>query len=53
VVPRVGLRPLFTLFAARRQPTASPRIDPPLEVRDREGALSSEMLGVRRRFGFT
>jgi len=52
VVPRVGLRPLFTLFACRR--TASPcRVDPPFEVRTRDGTVTDEMLAVRRRFGFT
>ncbi|HEX2691299.1 MAG TPA: hypothetical protein VHN14_32020 [Kofleriaceae bacterium] len=52
VVPRVGLRPLFTLFACRRTPTTC-RIDPPLEVRTRDGAVTGEMRAVRRRFGFT
>jgi tRNA1(Val) A37 N6-methylase TrmN6 len=52
VVPRVGLRPLFTLFAAGRDP-APCRVDPPLEVRTRDGAVTEEMLAVRRRFGFT
>jgi tRNA1Val (adenine37-N6)-methyltransferase len=53
VVPRVSLRPLFTLFACRRVSTAPCRIDAPLEVRDQDGTLSAEMLAVRRRFGFT
>ncbi len=52
VVPRVGLRALFTLFACRREP-ATCRIDPPLDVRTRDGAVTDEMLAVRRRFGFT
>lgn len=52
VVPRVGLRPLFTLFACRPGRAAC-RVDPPLEVRARDGALTDEMLAVRRRFGFT
>ncbi len=52
VVPRVGLRPLFTLFACRRTAAAC-RVDPPLEVRAADGALSAEMREVRRRFGFT
>jgi tRNA1(Val) A37 N6-methylase TrmN6 len=52
VVPRVGLRPLFTLFACRRAPGPC-RVDPPLEVRTRDGAVSEEMITVRRRFGFT
>jgi tRNA1Val (adenine37-N6)-methyltransferase len=52
VVPRVGLRPLFTLFACRRARAAC-RVDPPLEVRTRDGAVTAEMLAIRRRFGFT
>ena len=52
VVPRVGLRPLFTLFACRRTEVAC-TVDPPLEVRTADGALGAEMRGVRRRFGFT
>ena len=52
VVPRVGLRPLFTLFACRRAPAAC-RIDPPFEVRARDGVVTDEMHAVRRRFGFT
>jgi tRNA1(Val) A37 N6-methylase TrmN6 len=52
VVPRVGLRPLFTLFACRHahQPC---RMDSALEVRTAVGAVSDEMQAVRRRFGFT
>ena len=51
VIPRVSLRPLFTLFACRR---TSPdlHIDPPLEVRHEDGRLTDEMQAVRRRFGF-
>jgi tRNA1Val (adenine37-N6)-methyltransferase len=52
VVPRVGLRPLFTLFACRRTDVAC-TVEPPLEVRTADGALSLEMREVRRRFGFT
>ena len=52
VVPRVGLRPLFTLFACRRQP-APERGDPPFEVRGHDGTVTDAMLAVRRRFGFT
>lgn len=51
VIPRVGLRPLFTLFAARRA-SAPCRVDAPLQVRTASGAVSEEMLAVRRRFGF-
>jgi tRNA1Val (adenine37-N6)-methyltransferase len=54
VVPRVGLRPLFTLFACRRSPgVSSSLVEPALEVRTADGALSAEMREVRRRFGFT
>ena len=52
VVPRVGLRPLFTLFACHRTARAC-HIEPPLEVRTREGVVTDEMRAVRRRFGFT
>jgi tRNA1Val (adenine37-N6)-methyltransferase len=52
VVPRVGLRPLFTLFACRRTP-ATCVVEPALEVRTADGELSHEMRAVRRRFGFT
>ena len=51
VIPRAGARPLFTLFAARRSGALA--IDPPLEVRDSDGNVTSEMLAVRRGFGFT
>ncbi|MGE0550524.1 MAG: tRNA1(Val) (adenine(37)-N6)-methyltransferase [Kofleriaceae bacterium] len=55
VIPRVGLRPLFTLFAARLASGAvgAGRADPPLTVREHDGSLSDEMRAVRRRFGFT
>ncbi|HET9626063.1 MAG TPA: hypothetical protein VFP84_32100 [Kofleriaceae bacterium] len=62
VIPRAGLRPLFSLFACQRAaggpppvdppPVEPPRVDPPLTVRDADGALSAEMQAVRRRFGF-
>jgi tRNA1Val (adenine37-N6)-methyltransferase len=55
VVPRVGLRPLFTLFACRRERAglSEPRrIDAPLEVRNRAGEVTREMLAIRRGFGF-
>jgi len=52
VVPRASLRPLFTLFACRRRGDGPCRVDPPLVVRTRDGALSDEMQAVRRRFGF-
>jgi len=52
VVPRVGLRPLFTLFVCRRTAGACV-VTPAFEVRTADGAVSAEMQGVRRRFGFT
>jgi len=52
VVPRVGLRPLFTLFACGREAVTC-RVDPPFEVRTAEGAVTDAMSAVRRRFGFT
>ena len=52
VVPRSGLRPLFTLFACRRAQLAC-RLDQPFEVRTQDGLVSEEMTQVRRRFGFT
>jgi tRNA1(Val) A37 N6-methylase TrmN6 len=51
VVPRVGLRPLFTLFACRLT-GAGCRVDPPFEVRDQRGEVTAAMHEVRRRFGF-
>jgi len=51
VVPRVGLRPLFTLFACGRA-AATCTTEPALEVRDADGALGAEMRAVRRCFGF-
>jgi tRNA1Val (adenine37-N6)-methyltransferase len=54
VIPRRGLRPLFTLFTARHAGPgpAACRIEAPLEVRDEQGALSEEMRAIRRHFGF-
>jgi tRNA1(Val) A37 N6-methylase TrmN6 len=51
VVPRAGLRPLFSLFACRLT-AATCRVDPPLVVRSHDGAVTEEMLAIRRRFGF-
>jgi tRNA1(Val) A37 N6-methylase TrmN6 len=51
VVPRVGLRPLFTLFVCRRAGGARVEL-PAFEVRTADGAVSPEMQAVRRRFGF-
>lgn len=51
VIPRAGLRPLFTLFACR---TAGDEVvvDEPFVVRDAAGEVTSQMLAVRRGFGF-
>jgi tRNA1(Val) A37 N6-methylase TrmN6 len=50
VIPRATLRPLFTLFSARRAGTLIE--DEPFVVREQSGALTAAMQGVRRRFGF-
>jgi tRNA1Val (adenine37-N6)-methyltransferase len=55
VVPRVGLSPLFSLFACGHHPatTVLPSVVlPPLIVRDAEGRHTAEMTAVRARFGF-
>ena len=51
VVPRAGLRPLFTLFACRWR-AGEHAVEPPLVVRNADGSLTTEMHEVRRRFGF-
>ena len=50
VIPRATLRPLFTLFSARRAGTLVE--EAPLTVREQNGELTAEMQAVRRRFGF-
>ena len=50
VVPRVSLRPLFTLFACRRSGTLA--IEEPFVVREQDGSLARAMREVRARFGF-
>ena len=54
VVPRAGLRPLFTLFACRRGGVidGEPIAEPALEVRHADGSLTAAMEDVRRGFGF-
>lgn len=53
VIPRVGLAPLFSLFACRLPEDATECvIDAPLIVREADGELSETMQQVRRRFGF-
>jgi len=51
VIPRAGLKPLFTLFACRRR-GGSLEEAPPLVVRDEHGQLTDEMQAVRGCFGF-
>ncbi len=51
VIPRETLRPLFTLFACRREPAAL-HVEPPLTIRHADGRLTDEMLAIRRGFGF-
>ncbi len=50
VIPRLGAKPLFTLFAARRN--ATPIVDPPFVVRDAAGEITPAMQAVRARSGF-
>jgi tRNA1(Val) A37 N6-methylase TrmN6 len=55
VIPRATLKPLFTLFACRRdasKPDAKIE-EAPLVVRHQDGTLTDEMQNVRRRFGFS
>lgn len=54
VIPRESLPPLFTLFACRHRDevSAATEVEEPLTVREQSGRLTSEMAGVRRRFGF-
>ena len=54
VIPRVGLPPLFSLFACRHTDEASEcAVDVAMVVRTEDGALSDSMQRVRRGFGFT
>ncbi len=53
VIPRVGLSPLFSLFACRHAAEGRQLVvEPPLVVRREDGQLSDEMQQVRHRFGF-
>jgi tRNA1(Val) A37 N6-methylase TrmN6 len=53
VIPRMGLPPLFSLFACRLAAELAPCvIDEPLIVRNEDGQLSAVMQQVRRGFGF-
>ena len=50
VIPRETLRPLFTLFACRRDGALV--VEDPLVVRRADGTLTDEMQSVRHSFGF-
>lgn len=53
VIPRVGLSPLFSLFACRHPADVSQcATEAPLVVRGADGQLTDEMQRVRRGFGF-
>jgi tRNA1Val (adenine37-N6)-methyltransferase len=51
VIPRIGLDPLFSLFACRRGPAAE-TVEPPFVVRDADGSHAIELRTTRRRFGW-
>jgi tRNA1(Val) A37 N6-methylase TrmN6 len=51
VIPREGASPLFSLFACRLG-THEEKSEPPLVVRDREGAHTEALRAVRARFGW-
>ena len=51
VIPRLGAKPLFTLFAARRA-LGAVITDPPFVVRDAAGEITPAMQAVRARSGF-
>lgn len=53
VIPRQGLKPLFSLFGCRHSEAAGECVvDPPFVVRDASGELSAAIQQVRRGFGF-
>jgi tRNA1Val (adenine37-N6)-methyltransferase len=52
VVPREGIAPLFSLFACEVGAAPTPEAEPAFVVRDRDGAHTVDMLGVRARFGW-
>ena len=52
VIPRAGLRPLFTLITCAFGPEGPPEVQPPLLVRDAAGGRSEELHEIRARFGF-
>jgi tRNA1Val (adenine37-N6)-methyltransferase len=53
VIPRIGLAPLFSLFACRHPEYAADCVsDAPFVVRNQDGSLSQAMQAVRQGFGF-
>lgn len=54
VVPRIGLAPLFSLFACQLDPAAPPAdpAEPPFVVRHEDGSHTQAMHDVRARFGW-
>lgn len=53
VVPRVGLTPLFSLFACRLDGVQDEVEEPPFVVRDAAGEHTAELRAVRARFGWS
>lgn len=53
VVPRVGLTPLFSLFACRLSGVEREIEEAPFVVRDESGAHTAHLRAVRRRFGWS
>lgn len=53
VVPRVGLTPLFSLFACRLGKAMDEIEEPPFVVRDAAGEHTADLRAVRARFGWT
>ncbi|HEY1551076.1 MAG TPA: hypothetical protein VGG28_24775 [Kofleriaceae bacterium] len=51
VIPRIGLDPLFSLFACQRLP-AGETVEPPFVVRDSDGSHAPDLRATRRRFGW-
>jgi len=51
VIPRVGLAPLFSVFACRLE-TGPEIVEPTFAVREPDGTHTAELLAVRRRFGW-
>jgi tRNA1Val (adenine37-N6)-methyltransferase len=51
VIPRIGLAPLFSLFACKRE-RVDEVVEPPFVVRDADGSHAIELHTTRRRFGW-